>query len=47
MTTRQQPTIQEKNKAVLRKLADEFNKKDIKGFENVYSPNLVITAQAS
>jgi steroid delta-isomerase-like uncharacterized protein len=41
MTTGQQPTIQERNKDVLRKLADQFNKKDIKGFESVYSPNLV------
>ncbi|MBI4336853.1 MAG: ester cyclase [Chloroflexi bacterium] len=41
MTTSRQPTTGDKAKAVLRKLADTFNKKDIKGFESVYSPNLV------
>ena len=31
----------EENKAVFRKLIDEANKKDLKGLERVYSPNLV------
>ena len=33
-------SLNEKNKAVLRNLAERFNKKDMKGFEDIYAPNV-------
>jgi steroid delta-isomerase-like uncharacterized protein len=40
MTTAQDPTTQEKNKAVLRKLAEAFTNHDVRAFEEIYSPNV-------